>query len=164
MPRGAGKGGNKRKKGRKMDFGSRRPLQLKEEGQEYGLVSKMLGSSRVQCRCADGKMRICLIRGKMKNRVWIRVGDLVLVSLREFENDKGDVILKFQPVEYRDLKKLGHIPDTLKLEDGELPEDDDDVEFEEMEVAPQRKILMPDSDDEEEEEKKEEAEIDIDNI
>ena len=52
MPRGAGKGGNKRKKNRNMDLASRRPLQLKEEGQEYALVSKMLGSSRIQCHCA----------------------------------------------------------------------------------------------------------------
>ncbi len=52
MPRGAGKGGNKRKKNKNSNFNNRRPLELKEEGQEYGLVSKMLGSSRIECVCS----------------------------------------------------------------------------------------------------------------
>ena len=98
----------------------------------------------------------------MKNRVWIRAGDLVLVSLREFEDDKGDIILKYHPEEHRELKKKGELPETLKLDQDDLGDDDDDVDFEEVEVAPQRKILMPDSDEEEEEEKKEE--IDVDDI
>ena len=98
----------------------------------------------------------------MKNRVWIKVGDLVLISLRDFEDDKGDVILKYTPVEYRDLKKNGELQETFKLDDEGLDEEDDDVEFEEMQVEPQRKIMMPDSDDDEEEEKKED--LDINNI
>ena len=52
MGRGAGKGGKNRKKNRNQDMATRRPLQLKEDDQEYALVSKMLGSSRVQCHCA----------------------------------------------------------------------------------------------------------------
>ena len=97
----------------------------------------------------------------MKNRVWIKVGDLVLVSLREFEDDKGDIILKYNPDEFRDLKKQGEIPSSLKLDDDGADEEDDDVEFEEMQVEPQRKLLMPDSDDDEEEKKEE---LDIDNL
>ncbi|CAI2381898.1 unnamed protein product [Moneuplotes crassus] len=163
MPRGAGKGGNKRKKNKNKNFQSRRPLELKEEGQDYGIVTKMLGNSRIECVCGDGKTRICLIRGKMKNRVWIRAGDVVLVSLREFEDDKGDIILKYHPEEFRELKKKGEIPETLKVDVDEAGEEEDDVNFEEVEVAPQRKILMPDSDDEDEDEE-EKKEIDVDDI
>ena len=49
MPRGAGKGGNKRKKTKNQNEGIRRQITYKEEGQEYAIVSKMLGSSRVEC-------------------------------------------------------------------------------------------------------------------
>jgi len=41
---------------------------------------KLLGFDRVLVRWQDGKERLCRIRGKMKRRVWIREGDVVLVS------------------------------------------------------------------------------------
>ena len=165
MPRGAGKGGKTRKKIKNQDAYTRRPLIYKEEGQEYALVSKMLGSSRIECVCADQRKRICLIRGKMKNRVWIRAGDLVLISLREdLEEDKGDVIMKYTHDEFKDLKKEGELPDTLKMEDGIQYNSDDDVEFAESEHdASAKKDLqnfMPDSEDDDEEDKKEEIDID----
>ena len=158
MPRGAGKGGKTRKKTKNQDF-ARRALTQKEDGQEYALVSKMLGSSRIECLCADQKKRLCLIRGKMKNRVWIKVGDLVLVSLRDFEPDKGDVILKYSPEEYKDLKKMGALPDTLKMDVEAQNDSDDEVEFQDSGARDNQKAgVLPDSDDEEE--KKEEVDID----
>lgn len=54
--------------------------------------------------CNDGKQRLCLIRGGMRKRVWLRAGDIVLISLREFEKkaevgsnelEKGDIIAKY---------------------------------------------------------------------
>ena len=46
--------------------------------------------------CFDGKIRLCKIRGTLtRKKVWIGAGDLVLVSLRDFEDDKCDVILKW---------------------------------------------------------------------
>lgn len=58
MPRGAGKGGKTRKKTKNLNTAFKRPLTVKEEGQDYALVSKMLGSSRVECLCTDLKKRI----------------------------------------------------------------------------------------------------------
>ena len=68
-----------------------RPLPIKEEGQEYAIVTKMLGNGRVSLKCMDGIDRLGKIRGKMRKRVWIREGDTVLVSLREFQDDKCDI-------------------------------------------------------------------------
>ena len=42
----------------------------------------MLGNARVLVKCFDGVIRVGRIRGKMKRKVWIGVGDLILVSLR----------------------------------------------------------------------------------
>ena len=52
---------------------------------------------------------------------------MVLCSLREFEDDKCDVILKYSAEEARKLQKLGHLPDTAQLnaEDGAAAEEDD---------------------------------------
>ena len=70
----------------------------------------MLGNARVLVKCLDGVIRVGRIRGKMKRKVWIGVGDLILVSLREFDNKKCDVILKYLPEEVRQLKAQNCIP------------------------------------------------------
>ena len=58
-----------------------------------GIAKKMLGFDRVLVSRQDGKERLCRIRGKMKRRMWIRQGDVVLVSPWYFQFDKrGDII------------------------------------------------------------------------
>ncbi|MFM7853488.1 MAG: hypothetical protein ACK55Z_08580 [bacterium] len=46
---------------------------------------------------------MCTIRGRMRNRVWINAGDIILVSLREFGDEKADVIHKYYPEEAYEL-------------------------------------------------------------
>lgn len=104
MPRGRGKGGNKRKKGKAMQAKEKRELEFKEEGQEYAQVNRLLGNGRVEARCMDGKTRMATIRGSMRNRVWINAGDIVLIGLREFGDDsKADVIMKYFDEEAHEL-------------------------------------------------------------
>merc|ERR1712169_163223 len=45
--------------------------------------------------CFDGEKRLAHIRGKMRKKVWINQGDIVLLSLRDFQDDKADVIQKY---------------------------------------------------------------------
>jgi len=62
-----------------------------------GIAVQMLGFDRILVRCQDGKKRLCRIRGKMKRRVWIRQGDIVLVSPWDFQSDKrGDIIWRYR--------------------------------------------------------------------
>ncbi|KAF5396190.1 Translation initiation factor eIF-1A [Paragonimus heterotremus] len=49
--------------------------------------------------------------------VWISNGDIILVGLRSYQDQKADVIMKYQNDEARTLKSLGEIPDTVKLEE-----------------------------------------------
>ena len=61
----------------------------------------MLGNGRVEAQCFDGTKRLAHIRGKMRKKVWINQGDIVLLSLRDFQDDKADVIVKYTPDEVR---------------------------------------------------------------
>ena len=118
MPRGRGKGGNKRKRGKNMNF-DKRELVYKEEDQDYGQVMRLLGGGRVEVNCLDGNVkRLCTIRGKMKNRVWINAGDIVLISLREFGDDKADIIHKYFPEEAFELQELGELPENIAINEG----------------------------------------------
>lgn len=74
--------------------------------QEYAWVTKMLGDMRVMVQSpVDKTERIGVIRGNMRKRVWIHVGDLVLVSLRDFDPDKVDIVFKYMDSEVRLLRK-----------------------------------------------------------
>lgn len=104
-----------------------------EEGQVYARVTKMLGDARVLATGTDGRERTCKIAGRMRKREWVRIGDVVLVSLREFEAEgsKADVVFRYSDLEVRQLSRLGervHVPNT-DADDGE----DDLIDFEQHE-------------------------------
>jgi hypothetical protein len=55
----------------------------------------------------------------MKRKAWIKVNDVVLISLRDFETkdedkkEKCDIIHLYNEEEVRELKKLGELPENL---------------------------------------------------
>merc|ERR1711865_21653 len=136
MPKNKGKGGKNRRRG-KNENEEKRELVFKEDGQEYAQVLRMLGNGRLEAQCIDGVKRLCHIRGKMRKKVWVNTGDIVLVGLRDYQDDKADVIQKYMADEARSLKAYGEIPesvrvnetDTFNEEDGENDEyfDFDDI-------------------------------------
>ncbi|CAD6340295.1 unnamed protein product [Miscanthus lutarioriparius] len=110
MPKNKGKGGKNRKRGKNEADDDKRELVFKEDGQEYAQVTRMLGNGRCEAICVDGTRRLCHIRGKMHKKVWIAAGDIVLVGLRDYQDDKADVILKYMNDEARLLKAYGELP------------------------------------------------------
>lgn len=77
--------------------------------QEYAVVQDMLGNGRVRTLCTDGIVRIGRIRGSMRKyagKVIIEKGDLVIVSRRDFEDDKVDIVHKYTHDEAMKLVKL----------------------------------------------------------
>ena len=74
-----------------------------------GIAIRMLGYDRILVKCQDGKERLCRVRGKLKRRVWIREGDVVLVSPWDFQSDKrGDIIWRYKKNQVEWLRKQGH--------------------------------------------------------
>merc|ERR1711921_56961 len=132
MPKNKGKGGKNRRRGKNENDTLKRELVFKEDGQEYAQVMKMLGNGRLEAMCFDGVKRLCLIRGKLRRKVWINQSDIVLVGLRDYQDAKADVILKYSADEARNLKSYGEFPDSVKINEtvdfvgGDL---DDDIEF-----------------------------------
>eukprot|EP00945_MAST-04E_sp_MAST-4E-sp1_P004195 g4195.t1 len=131
MPKNKGKGGKNRRRG-KNEGEEKRELEFKEDGQEYALVERMLGNGRCEVLCFDGVKRLAHIRGKMRKKVWVGASDIILVGLRDYQDSKCDVILKYNADEARQLKAYGEIPDTAKMsaagDDGDNGEDGADAE------------------------------------
>lgn len=75
-----------------------------------GVAVKLLGFDRLLVKCQDGHERLCRIRGKMKRRVWIREGDVVLVSPWDFQSDaRGDVFWRYTRGQADWLRKKGYV-------------------------------------------------------
>lgn len=119
MTTGKGKGGKVRRRGKGDLSSTKRELKFKEDGEEYAQVLKMLGNGRLEAACFDGQKRLAIIRGKLRKKVWIAAGDIILLSLRDFQDDKADVVLKYLPDEARSLKALGELPDHTKINETE---------------------------------------------
>jgi len=132
MPKNKGKGGKNRKRGKNEADDEKRELIFKEDGQEYAQVIRMLGNGRCDANCIDNdnniRKRLCHIRGKMHKKVWIANGDIILVGLRDYQDDKADVILKYMPDEARLLKAYDEIPESIRLNEGIGGGMDDDVD------------------------------------
>lgn len=169
MPKNKGKGGKNRRRGKNENDVLKRELIEKDgDNQAYAQVQKMLGNGRLTAFCFDGKARLCHIRGKLRKKVWINTGDIILVGLRDYQDDKADVILKYTPDEARVLKNSGQLPESTKINEGD-EQNEGEVEFvdsgevpSEDEVGPQNRNYNLDSgsddDDSEEEENDEEEE------
>lgn len=146
MPKNKGKGGKNRRRG-KNDEREKRELTYRDTNQEYAQVLKIVGNCRLEAYCfGSGRTRLCHIRGKMRKKVWVNSGDIVLVSLREFQDGKGDVILKYTPDESKALRHFGELPANTRINEHIDGEDEGDVEFLEDENEEKAKDADSDSD------------------
>jgi translation initiation factor 1A len=91
-------------------------IHLPRDKQCLGILEERLGASRMRVRCLDGKPRICRIPGRLKRRLWVRAGDVVIVEPWEFGGDeKGDILYKYTKSQVQFLRRKGY----LKAEDFE---------------------------------------------
>ena len=126
MVRNKGKGGKNFKKAKNYETVDKRQIIYKTEGQEYAIITKMLGNGRCECKCYDGRTRLGHIRGKMHKRVWISIGDTVLVSLREYQDEKADIIHKYTSEETKTLISYNEITGNIKIDDEDGINNDND--------------------------------------
>ena len=130
MGRGNQTGGKKHKRGKKGGYETK-TLRLKEEGQEYAQITACKGNCRFDVKCFDGKVRIAILCGTMKKRNFVNVKDIVLISLRDFQDSKCDIIEKYEDAHVHQLKSGNHIPDFINTnEENEYCEEiDGGIEF-----------------------------------
>jgi len=94
-----------------------RRIPMPRGNQVLGVCQQRVGGSRMKVRCLDGKLRICRIPGRLKRRLWVREGDILLIEPWELGGDKkGDVVFKYRPIQVKHLKKKGIIKDLIEEE------------------------------------------------
>lgn len=128
--------------------------------QQFAVSTKTLGGCNLICKTLSdsddfiSRQLLCHIRGKMRKRAWINVGDLILISYRTDEDlnkemAKVDSIHKYNGEEVQRLIKLGYINANIynkirsglvtkaskektsnNLTQGEMMDDNEDMMFE----------------------------------
>lgn len=127
------RGGNKSKK--QKSAGSKtggRPLRLKDSQPDsselYGRVTKRNGGNPpiIQVLCEDGVERNCVVRGKMRNRVWMNPNDFVIIIYnKDSSSNAGEIDYKYDPQEVTKLEKLGELSsDKFRTEKDVINQDD----------------------------------------
>ncbi len=94
---------------------TRVPLPDRNKGEMFAIVDKILGGSRMIVMCADGKSRMARIPGKIKRRMWIKEGDLVIIRPWEFQDEKADVIYRYTRTQAGYLSRNKKLPELLDV-------------------------------------------------
>jgi initiation factor 1A len=115
-------GGKGYKKKKKVSTQSQKELVqvIREPGQMPARALKLLGNRQVLCYCNDDVVRNCHICGRMKGRQYINIGDVVLISLREWSANTaqkdvklGDIVNVYGREHYSDLRKDPEVNNRL---------------------------------------------------
>lgn len=90
-----------------------RDLEFKQEMEEYAKVIRLLGDRKILIKLTDGSEIMGVIPGKFRKKIWIAVDDVILVSRREYQQDKVDIIYKYVDKEIRHLIQYQEIPSSF---------------------------------------------------
>lgn len=84
-------------------------LPNRKEFEIFAIVTKMHGTDQIRAICEDGIERGCRITGKMKKKVWIRLNDVIIVKVWDFQPSKGDVVWRYLGGQKNWLDRKGYL-------------------------------------------------------
>eukprot|EP00758_Cryptobia_borreli_P011654 Tbor_TRINITY_DN5680_c0_g3::TRINITY_DN5680_c0_g3_i1::g.9030::m.9030/K03236/EIF1A; translation initiation factor 1A len=109
-----GKGGKAFRSG-KGGTSAKRELVVKEDELEsYARIRKHLGCGMLECLLTDGTTCIGKVRGSMARNQKPTKENTVLVSKREFEDGKVDILHLYKDEEVKELVKIGELPSDFQ--------------------------------------------------
>ena len=100
----------------------RLPLPRRNRGEIFGIASQLLGAARIRVMCEDSVSRMGRITGKMKKKMWIREGDLLILRPWGFQEGKADILFRYSRTQATYLSRRNLLPSSIDIfQGGELP-------------------------------------------
>ncbi len=93
----------------------RLPLPRRNRGEVFGIASQLLGAARIRVMCEDSVSRMGRITGKMKKKMWIREGDLLVVRPWGFQEGKADILFRYSRTQSQYLARRNLLPPSMNL-------------------------------------------------
>ncbi len=101
----------------------RLPLPRRHRGEVFGIASQLLGAARIRVMCEDSISRMGRITGKMKKKMWIREGDLLIVRPWGFQEGKADILFRYSRTQAQYLARKNLLPSAMNLFSTDVPTD-----------------------------------------
>ena len=144
-------GGNKKRRGagrrgKSKTYSLDDLIPSKDDGQAYAFASDKFGDGRYSLMCYDKVTRMGIVAGRLKRTARILKGNLVLVSLRDYQDDKCDIIYHYTPDDIDKLVKNNKINDGF-VKSGTLTSDEPVINTDTVEAADEADISVHPDDD-----------------
>ena len=93
----------------------RLPLPRRNRGEVFGIANQLLGAARIRVMCEDSVSRMGRITGKMKKKMWIREGDLLILRPWGFQEGKADILFRYSRTQSQYLARKNLLPPSVNL-------------------------------------------------
>ena len=90
-------------------------LPRKQDKELFAIADRLMGGSRINMICEDGRARLARIPGKMKRRARVRAGDLCIIRPWDIQNEKADIIYRYSRTQSITLSKRRLLPEELDV-------------------------------------------------
>jgi translation initiation factor 1A len=84
-------------------------LPQKRNREMFGCAELMMGANHLRVRCFEGVTRMGRIKGKIKKKVWIREGDILIVIPWNFQDEKCDIIYRYTGPQVEWLRRNNYL-------------------------------------------------------
>ena len=96
----------------------RLPLPRRNRGEIFGIANQLLGAARIRVMCEDSVSRMGRITGKMKKKMWIREGDLLILRPWGFQEGKADILFRYSRTQATYLSRRNLLPASIDVFQG----------------------------------------------
>lgn len=118
-------GGKNFKKGKKVSKDNDSSNKILPEADEtefqlYGQVLKKLGGSRISVICSDKIERIGIIPGSFYKKVWLNIGDVLLIQRNPLKDIESFILYKYETSQTHELlknKKINFVTKDLQADE-----------------------------------------------
>jgi len=90
-------------------------LPNKKNHELFAIADRLMGGSRINVICEDGKGRLARIPGRMKRRQRVRAGDLVIIKPWDIQNEKADIIYRYRRTQAIVLSRRNLLPEEIDV-------------------------------------------------
>ena len=93
----------------------RLPLPNKKNNEMFAIADRLMGGSRINVICGDGKARMARIPGRMKRKQRVRAGDLVIIKPWVIQDEKADIIFRYRRTQAVVLSRRRLLPEEIDV-------------------------------------------------
>ena len=83
-------------------------VRLPKGNQVLCIIEQTLGGNKLRVRCQDDKVRMGRIPGKLRKRVWMREGDVIILEPWDIKGDQfGNAVWRYTAAQVGHLRRKG---------------------------------------------------------